>query len=199
MQTKSFQCAGVLVHVNRLRKYIKTSTFLFHVNFYVISPSSHIKSLCVILDNSLSFETHVNNVTQSKYFYLWNISCLHPFLTLNTTAILVHALVTSHVGYCNSLLFGLPLKLHKFQLVQDSAHIIAITSFTEFISPVLYQLHWLPVKWLVHPKMKISPYFTHPQDILGVYDFLLSDESNRSYIKNGPGSFKLYDGMGGCF
>ncbi len=34
-------------------------------------------------------------------------------------------------------------------------------------------------KGLVHPKMKISPYFT-----LGVYDFLLSDESNRSYTKN---------------
>ncbi len=32
--------------------------------------------------------------------------------------------------------------------------------------------------------MKIIPCFTHPRGILGVYDFLLSDESNRSYIKN---------------
>ncbi len=31
--------------------------------------------------------------------------------------------------------------------------------------------------------MKISLCFTHPQAILGVYDFLLSDKSNRSYIK----------------
>ncbi len=46
------------------------------------------------------------------------------------------------------------------------------------------------VKGLVHPKMKISPWFTHPRGILGVYDFLLSDESNLSYIKNGPGSSK---------
>ncbi len=35
--------------------------------------------------------------------------------------------------------------------------------------------------------MKISLCFTHPQSILGVYDFLFSDESNQSYIKNGPG------------
>ncbi len=35
--------------------------------------------------------------------------------------------------------------------------------------------------------------------ILGVYDFLLSDESNRSYIKNGPGSFKLYNDIGFFF
>ncbi len=35
--------------------------------------------------------------------------------------------------------------------------------------------------------------FTHPQAILGVYDFLLSDEFNQSYIKNCPGSSKLYN------
>ncbi len=37
------------------------------------------------------------------------------------------------------------------------------------------------IKGLVQPKIKISPCFTHPQAI--VYDFLLSDESNQSYIK----------------
>ncbi len=46
------------------------------------------------------------------------------------------------------------------------------------------------IKGLIHPKMKITPCFTHPQGILGVYDFLLSDESNQSYIKNCPGSSK---------
>ncbi len=40
--------------------------------------------------------------------------------------------------------------------------------------------------------MKISLLFTHPQAILGVYDFLLSDEFNRSNIQNCPGSSKLY-------
>ncbi len=34
--------------------------------------------------------------------------------------------------------------------------------------------------------MKIS-LFTHPRGILGVYDCLLSDQSNQSYIKHGPG------------
>ncbi len=36
---------------------------------------------------------------------------------------------------------------------------------------------------LVHPKMKITPWFTHSQSILGVFDFLHSDENNLSYIK----------------
>jgi len=42
------------------------------------------------------------------------------------------------------------------------------------------------INFLVHFKMKITPWFTHPQAILGVYDFLLSDEYNQSYINNHP-------------
>jgi len=37
-------------------------------------------------------------------------------------------------------------------------------------------------KGIVHPKMKISPWFTHPQVILDVYGILLSDEYNRSAV-----------------
>ncbi len=47
-------------------------------------------------------------------------------------------------------------------------------------------------KGLVHPKMEISLCITHPLGILGVYDFLLSDESSWSYIKNGPAYPKCY-------
>uniref|UniRef100_A0A672L5M6 Sodium/potassium-transporting ATPase subunit beta-3 n=1 Tax=Sinocyclocheilus grahami TaxID=75366 RepID=A0A672L5M6_SINGR len=41
-----------------------------------------------------------------------------------------------------------------------------------------------------HATLKMC--FTHPRSILGVYDFLLSDESSRSYIKHYPGYSKLY-------
>ncbi len=44
--------------------------------------------------------------------------------------------------------------------------------------------------------MKISLWFTHPRGVLGVYDFLLSDKSNRSYIKGVIGcdiSYKLFE------
>ncbi len=50
----------------------------------------------------------------------------------------------------------------------------------------------LYIKGLFHPKMKISPCFTRSQSI--IYDFLLSDESKQSYIKNCPGPSKRYNG-----
>ncbi len=40
------------------------------------------------------------------------------------------------------------------------------------------------LKGKVHPKMKVTPWFTHPQAIIVVDDFLLSDEYNQSYIKH---------------
>jgi len=42
--------------------------------------------------------------------------------------------------------------------------------------------------------MKITPSFTHPQTILGVYDFLVSDEHNRIYINKYPDAYELYNG-----
>jgi len=50
------------------------------------------------------------------------------------------------------------------------------------------------VKGLVHFQMKITPSFTHPQAILGEYDFLLSDEHNQRNINKYPDTSELYSG-----
>ncbi|XP_058647536.1 inter-alpha-trypsin inhibitor heavy chain H3-like isoform X3 [Onychostoma macrolepis] len=73
-----------------------------------------------------------------------------------------------------------------------TAHHFFFFFFYYFIScdieiPVYFKPIYNSLKVLVHLKMKISLCFTHSQSILGVYDFLLLDESNWSYIKNCPG------------
>ncbi len=56
------------------------------------------------------------------------------------------------------------------------------------------------VKGLVHTKMKISLCFTHPRGILGVYDFLLSDESNLGVLlKIVLAIPSVIIAVGGCF
>ncbi len=44
-----------------------------------------------------------------------------------------------------------------------------------------FDFYYPGIKGIVHPKMKMTPWFTLPQDNLGVYDFIFSNEYNWSY------------------
>ncbi len=97
---------------------------------------------------------------------------------MNNNATLIHALVTSRIDYCNTLLTGLSSKLlHKLQLVLNSAaRVLTRTPSIMHISPVLQRLHWLPVKYRIDFKILLltfkalhnlaPPYLT---DLLHIY------------------------------
>ena len=108
---------------------ISTKTTLSKTNICSIAianatmpVSTQVKSLGVILDSTLSFPSHINNVSRIAFFHLRNISRLHHALTQHSTEVLVNALVTSRIDYCNAILVGIPSKLiNRLQLVQNAA------------------------------------------------------------------------------
>ena len=63
----------------------------------------------------------------------------------------------ARIDYCNGLLYGVPtVHLSKIQRIQNSAaRLITYTPRYSHITPVLYALHWLPVRFRICYKIAV--------------------------------------------
>jgi len=91
----------------------------------------------------LSLRRHIFTAVQDRHV-VWMV---RSSLTSEAAKTLVHAFVSSRFGYCNSLLYGIgDSLLTKLQTVQNAAaRVVTGTRKFDHITPVLRQLHWLPV------------------------------------------------------
>ena len=82
------------------------------------------------------------------------------YLTAESTKGAVISLVTSRFDYCNGLLCGIPEELIcKLQRVQNNAaRVITLTKKYDHITPVLKELHWLPVRKRIEFKILLLAY-----------------------------------------
>ncbi len=73
---------------------------------------------------------------------------------------MVHTLVTSWLDYCNALMYGLPgCLLNKLWCVQkSSARLITMRWKYDHISPVMEDVHWLPIWERITYKVLILTY-----------------------------------------
>ena len=123
----------------------------------IISPVLYARNLEAYFDSNMTLVPFINNGCKSAFSQLYNIRKIRKYLTTNTSKTLVHAMITSRIDYCNSLLCGLPDNcLNKLQRVQNAAaRLITGTAKLSHITPMLRSLHWLPIKQRVQFKMLI--------------------------------------------
>ena len=92
------------------------------------------------------------------------------------TEILVHAFVTSKLDHCNSLLHNVPKNvIKKLQSVQNAAARL-ITRFRKWdhITPVLFDLHWLPVSERIKFKILLLTFKAlHQQSLTYIQDLII--------------------------
>ena len=74
----------------------------------MVERSALIKLLGTWLDDHLSFENHITQKCKDAMLSIYKIRDLRRYLSVEACQVLIPSLVFSHLGYCNSLLYGLP-------------------------------------------------------------------------------------------
>ena len=102
---------------------------------------------------------------------------------MEDTKTLVHAFVTSRVDYCNSLSYGISAShLNKVQRVlNDTARLVCRALRYCRITPLMCELHWLPIRQRIHFKMLLFTFKAiHGIDPLHIQD-LVQVKSQGAY------------------
>ena len=112
-----------------------------------ITLSGCIKILGVTLDSKMTLTKHISETCRSAYMHIRKIRSIRKFLTDKAVKTLCQSVVISRLDYCNSVYVGLPMKsIHRLQLAHNAAARMVTKSFKfDHITPLLRDLHWLPI------------------------------------------------------
>ena len=111
--------------------------------FYIKLQTS-IKILGVNLNSTMSFDKQASETCKVCFFHIRHI---RASLTTEASKTIAAAIIGSRLDFCNSLLAGTSVSnLTRLQLVQNTlARVVAQKPRSCRITPVLSDLHWLPV------------------------------------------------------
>ena len=137
----------------------KTSIESITIGDTVIKPLESIRNLGSWFDAHMRMDVHIGKICSKAFHGLYNIRQIRKFLTVLSTKTLIHAFVSSHLDYCNALLFGLPkYQLDRLQKVQNAAARVTFQIAKFDITPALNDLHWFPVTFRVQFKLLLLVY-----------------------------------------
>ena len=137
------------------------ATMLPQVSFRIgdanVSASEVVRYIGVLLDKNLTMDDYINNVCRSAQFHLFNIGRIRKYLSTSACESLIHAFISSRLDYSNAILYGLPKRqIMKLQRIQNAAaRLLTMTRRREHITPILIQLHWLPIEYRIQYKIAL--------------------------------------------
>ena len=113
-----------------------------------IPVSNLVTNLGAKFDSELTFAPQINAICSSSYKLLRNLASVRKFLSPDDLRILVQSIIVSRIDNCNSLLYGvLACNLNKLQKLQNAcARMIYGKRKFEHVTPLLHELHWLPIR-----------------------------------------------------
>lgn len=147
--------------IHLFSKFMKVSTFAgLNIGGSFVQPKCSARNLGVIIDSNLTMTNHINNICKQAYISIRNIGRIRKYLDMESCKKIVHAFITSKIDSCNSLLAGLPdYEISKLQSIQNTAaRLVSRCKKDDPIDNILFELHWLPVKYRIDFKILILVY-----------------------------------------
>ena len=91
---------------------------------------------------------------------IYNLRRIRKYFDQDSMKTVVHTCITSKLDYCNGLLYGLPdSQIVKLQRVQNTcARLICNLPKFAHVTPLLTELHWLPIRQRIEFKMLMIVY-----------------------------------------
>ena len=122
--------------------------------------SKFVKNVGVWLDCIMKMDKQVNTIVSHCYALLRKIGRVRNMLTEQDTETLVHAVISSRLDYCNSILINTSKSnIFKLQKVQNAAARMIVRKGKRCsISGVLKTLHWLRVESRIYFKVLLLVY-----------------------------------------
>jgi hypothetical protein len=153
-----------------------------------VSPASSVRSLGVTVDDTLSFNDHVDNVCKSCTFHIRALRHIRRHISEDAAKTIACSMIGGRLDYCNSVLYRTSVSnIKKLQRVQNSiARIITGRRLSDHITPVLADLHWLPVQYRIQYKLAVITFkvlTTHEPSYL--HDLIQSHAPTRQLRSNG--------------
>ena len=112
----------------------------------------------------MNLESHIAHVCKIAYRNLHNIRKICNVLTDQSAAQLIHALISSRIDYCNSILYGMADSvISDLQHIQNTAAHILAKCRNSFINSkiILKKLHCLSIKQIIVYTISITTYIAY--------------------------------------
>ncbi len=124
----------------------------------------------MILDTGLSYDNHVDEVVSKCTSILCQISRVKHIFDSHTLEIIINTLVFSKLYYCSVVWANTSQKnISRLQKIQNfAARIVSGKWKFDHISPVLQDLHWLPVSYMLRYRDSVHDFqmFEWPSPLL---------------------------------
>ena len=146
-----------------------------------ITPSAVVRNLGAYLDTSLSMENHAGRIAAACFSALRVLREARHSVPREVLKALVIQLVLTKLEYCNSILYGSnKLALHKLQVVMNTAARLFFNArLTDHVSPLLDDLHWLPIARRIPYKIALMVYKAHSHRSLQFLQELLTTTASQ--------------------